>query len=74
MLYVFPQAGVDTSAKAISTFASQLSEAEAAGNTGDAGHSIGDTTAGQVMTGAVMSLTTMVRLQEDVLPQSSVAV
>ena len=58
----------------MATLASQLSEAVAAGNTGEAGHSIGDTTAGQVMTGAVMSLTTIVRLHVAVLPQSSVAV
>ena len=65
---------MDTSAKVISTFASQLSEAVAAGNTGDAGHSIGDTTVGQVIVGAVISLTTIVRLQVEKLPQSSVAV
>ena len=58
----------------IETFASQLSDEVAAGKTGDAGHSIGDTTAGHVIVGAVMSRTTMVRLQVEKLPQSSVAV
>ena len=62
------------SAKVMDTFASQLSEAVAAGNTGDEGHSIGETTAGQFIVGAVISLTTMVRLQVEKLPQSSVAV
>src|SRR4029450_13853250 len=56
------------------TLASQASVAVAGPKEGAAGHAMGDTTVGQLITGAVMSCTTMVRLQAAVLPQSSVAV
>src|SRR5678815_2079312 len=55
------------------TSLSQASEAEAEPKLGEAGHSTLDTV-GQVITGAVLSDTEMVRLQVDELPQSSVAV
>ena len=65
--------GVVTSLNTMVTFGSQASLAEAAPKVGTAGQSMGDTTVGQVMEGGVMSCTTMVWLQEEVLPQSSVA-
>jgi hypothetical protein len=71
---VLPHPAVVTSTKAMLTLASQASVAVAAGKTGEAGQWMGDTTAGQVIEGGVMSCTTMVWLQEEVLPQSSVAV
>ena len=52
----------------------QASDAVAVPKFGEAGQLIGDTTVGQVITGAVLSITLMVRLQVAVLPQSSVAV
>jgi hypothetical protein len=55
------------------TLLSQASEAEALPKLGEAGHSTLDTV-GQVITGGVLSVTEMVRLQVDELPQSSVAV
>ena len=58
----------------IATFASQASLAVAVPKSGDAGHSIGDVTDGQVTAGGVISLTVMVLLQVEVLLQSSVAV
>src|SRR6187401_1619024 len=67
--------GVVTSAKVISTAASQASVAVANPKIGVAGQSIvsfGIT--GQVMTGAVVSCTNIVALQVDDLPQESVAV
>ena len=66
--------GVVTSAKVIVGVASHASTAVAGGNTGVAGHSIGDTTVGQVRTGAVLSVTEIVRLHVEEFPQSSVAV
>jgi hypothetical protein len=55
------------------TSLSQASEAEAEPKLGEAGHSTFDTV-GQVITGAVLSDTEIVRLQVEELPQSSVAV
>ena len=46
----------------------------AGGKVGVAGHSIGVTTIGQVMTGGVLSVTEIVLLHVAELPQSSVAV
>ena len=66
--------GVVASEKEMATLGSQASLAVAAPKVGTAGQSIGEVTAGQVMAGGVMSRTAMVRLQVDVLPQSSVAV
>lgn len=63
-----------TSAKVIVTVASHTSVAVAAGNVGVAGHSMGDTTVGHVITGGVLSVTEIVRLQVAEFPQSSVAV
>ena len=63
-----------TSLEVIATDGSHASDAVAAPNVGEAGQLIGDTTAGQVMVGGVISLTLIVRLQVAVLPQSSVAV
>jgi hypothetical protein len=65
---------VVTSCELIATLGSQASDAVAAPKDGTAGHVIGEVTAGQVMLGGVMSCTAIVRLQVDVLPQSSVAV
>ena len=56
----------------IVTLASQASDAVALPQITTAGQSM-VVLAGQVMAGAVMSLTDMERLQVDVLPQSSVA-
>ena len=66
--------GVVTSEEEMATLGSHASDAVAAPNVGTAGQLIGDVTAGQVMAGGVISCTAMVRLQVDVLPQSSVAV
>src|SRR5688572_17080408 len=66
--------GVVTSANVIAGVASHASVAVAAGNVGVAGHSIGDTTVGHVITGAVLSVTAIVLLHVAELPQSSVAV
>ena len=44
------------------------------GKTGVAGHWIGETAAGQVIVGGVVSCTTIVRLHVALLPQSSRAV
>ena len=54
--------------------ASQASLTVGAGHTGAAGQLIGETTAAQLMLGAVMSCTTMVELHEAAFPQASVAV
>src|SRR5688572_20312700 len=72
-LYVLPQPGVVASTNAIDTLASQASLAETVPKAGAAGHSMGDTTVGQIIVGGVMSCTVMVRLQVAELPQSSVA-
>ena len=64
---------MEASEKVMLTLASQASEAVAAGKTGDAGQLMGDTIVGQVIVGGVTSCTTIVWLQLDVLPQSSVA-
>ena len=72
-LYVLPQPAVVTSLKTMDTLASQASVAVAGPKEGAAGQLMGDTTVGQLITGAVMSCTTMVRLQAAELPQSSVA-
>ena len=66
--------GVVTSLDVMSTLGSHASDAVAAPKVGTEGQLIGDDTAGQVMLGGVISCTAMVRLQVDVLPQSSVAV
>ena len=58
----------------ITGVASHASVAVAAPKLGEAGHSIGDDTVGQVITGGVLSSTAIERLQVDALPQSSVAV
>ena len=63
-----------TSLKVTVGLASQVSVAVGAGKTGVAGHWIGETAAGQVMVGGVVSCTTTVWLQVAVLPQWSVAV
>jgi hypothetical protein len=58
----------------MATLGSQASDAVAAPKVGTAGQLIGEDTAGHVIDGGVISCTAMVRLQVDVLPQSSVAV
>ena len=65
--------GVVTSEDVGTTLLSHRSEAVAAPNEGDAGHSTFDTV-GQVIEGAVLSVTEIVLLQVEELPQSSVAV
>src|ERR1041385_1641833 len=65
--------GVVTSDDVGTTLGSHRSEAVAAPKLGEAGHSTLDTV-GQVIEGAVLSVTEMVRLQVEELPQSSVAV
>ena len=60
--------------KVIVGVASHASTAVAGGNVGVAGHSIGVTTVGHVITGGVLSVTEIVRLHVAELPQSSVAV
>lgn len=66
--------GVVTSTKVMVTLPSHSSVAVAGGNTGVAGHSIGDITVGQVKTGPVLSVTETVWLHVEELLQSSVAV
>ena len=66
--------GVNASVKVTVGVASQVSVAVAAGKTGVFGHWIGEVTAGQVITGGMVSITATVRLQLELLPQSSVAV
>ena len=66
--------GVVTVVKVTTTLASQASVAVAVPNEATAGQLMGEVTDGQVMTGGVTSRTETVRLQVDVLPQSSVAV
>src|SRR5262245_62390632 len=68
------QPGVVASTKEMATLGSQASLAEAVPKLGCVGQLMGDTTVGQVMAGGVMSRTWIVRLQVEVLPQSSVAV
>jgi hypothetical protein len=58
----------------MATVASHASVAVGGVNTGTAGQSIGVVCATHVIVGGVMSCTTMVRLQVELLPQSSVAV
>ena len=58
----------------MATLAAQASVAVAVPKDGVAGQFTGEVTVGQVMLGAVTSITWMVRLQVAVLPQSSVAV
>src|SRR4051812_40247748 len=65
--------GVVTSEDVGITLWSQASEAVAEPNEGDAGHSTFDTV-GHVIEGGVLSVTEMVLLQVEELPQSSVAV
>jgi hypothetical protein len=65
--------GVVTLENVGTTLLSHKSEAVAAPNEGDAGHST-FATVGQVIEGGVLSDTEMVRLQVEELPQSSVAV
>ena len=66
--------GVVTSLNPTVGLRSQVSLAVAGGKLGLAGHSIGLTTAGQVMTGGVVSITATVWLQLDELPLQSVHV
>jgi len=66
--------GVVTSTEEILGVPPHASTAVAAGNVGTAGHSTEAVTVGQVITGPVLSVTAMVRLQVEVLPQASVAV
>ena len=56
------------------TIGSHKSDTVGSGNTGVAGHCIGEIGVGHVIVGGVLSWTTTVRLQVAVLPQSSVAV
>jgi hypothetical protein len=56
------------------TEASHASVAVATPNEGTAGQLIGETTFGHVMTGGVLSCTTIVLLQDEEFPQSSVAI
>jgi hypothetical protein len=65
---------VVTSEDVGTTSLSQRSEAVAAPNEGVLGHSIVATTVGHVIEGAVLSVTEIVLLQVEELPQSSVAV
>src|SRR5262245_7020161 len=58
----------------MATLGSQASLAVAGPNTGAFGQKAGTTNGGQVTTGGVISRTIIVTLQDDVLPQSSVAV
>lgn len=66
--------GVVISVKLMIAVPLHRSLAEAAGKTGVAGHAMVGITVGQITTGAVLSVTKMVRLQVAVLPQLSVAV
>ena len=66
--------GVVTSIKVTVTLGSHASVAVAAPKDGTAGQLMVEVVAGHVMMGGAISLTTMVRLQVAVLPQSSVAV
>ena len=66
--------GVVMSSKVTNGLTSHKSVAVAGGNAGIAGHNIGETTIGQVITGGVSSDTEIVRLQKVEFPQLSVAV
>jgi len=66
--------GVVTSTEEIIGVPPHASMAVAAGNVGTAGHSMEAVTVGQMITGPVLSVTAMVRLQVEVFPQASVAV
>jgi hypothetical protein len=63
-----------SSVKVITGLKSQTSTAVAAPKFGTLSHSIKGASVGQVITGAVLSTTTMVRLHVDLFPQSSSAV
>ena len=63
-----------TSANVTVGVASQVSVAVGAGNTGVAGHWMGEVAGGQVIVGGMVSTTTTVCEQLAELPQSSVAV
>jgi len=62
------------SVKETTGLASHASVAVAVGKDGKEEQSMLPPTVGQTITGAVLSVTLMVRLQEDALPQASVAV
>ena len=64
---------VVASLKVIVTLTSHASVADGAANTGPAGQLTGVACVTQVITGAVLSVTEIERLQVDELPQSSVA-
>jgi hypothetical protein len=66
--------GVVRSVKLMVAVPLHKSLAEAAGKTGVAGHTMVATTVGQIMTGAVLSVTKIVRLHIAEFPQLSVAV
>ena len=66
--------GVVASLNETFTLASQTSLAVAVPKDGVAGQLTGETTVGQVMLGAIMSRTWMLRLHVAELPQASVAV
>ena len=66
--------GAKASVKVTTGLGSQTSVAVGAGNTGVAGHWIGEVVAGQVIVGGVVSMTTTVWLQLALLPEQSVAV
>ena len=66
--------GVVASLKVMATLGSQASVAVAIPKVGIAVQLTGDATEGHVSDGGVKSCTEIVRLQEEVLPQSSVAV
>lgn len=66
--------GVEEVTKVIATVASHASVAVGATHTGIAGQLTGLVWVAQVITGAVTSRTTIVRLQVELFPQSSVAV
>ena len=66
--------GVVTSANVTVRVGSHASVAVGAGNTGLAGHWIGEVAVGQLITGGVVSITTTVWLHDAELPLQSVAV
>lgn len=66
--------GIVTSVYVIPTKASHASMAEGVPNDNDDPHSAGLLTTGQMITGGVLSCTTMVLLQAAVFPQSSIAI
>ena len=66
--------GIESVVKVMVGDPSQASVAVAVPKSGVAGHSIGLTTVGHVIIGAVLSSTTIVLEHVDAFPQSSVAV